>query len=476
MAAAHEPDPTTGRAGLTASGARAQNLPTLRELLAVPGLRLRLRSGEASLERPVRWVHATELPDPRRYLRGGELVCTVGVSMTEALTCWNYARAVSSAGAAAICFGVGDVHPEVPAALLQSCSELGIPLLELPAGAPFLALSEYVADRWVWAETAANDRGEELLARLLRTLADGGTAEQLLAIAAKATNGQVRVSEGVPASPTWAGEGRAPAEAVLTQVALLVDVARRHDAEAERQRRRTVGTLLELVGDGLADARALEATLASYGLPHDELTVSAWPAGTADRLVPYLSGALVGDAVARVLTVTAGQGPVRAAAARTGLPCGLGTPGPAHQLARAVAEARAAYDVAQRSGGVVGREGLTTLEALLEQQPSAVFVPFVDQLIRPLIDTDWRHGTAQLQTLRVFLRNEGSLQRTAQEQFLHVNTVRHRLAGVHRLTGRDPLRFADRTAFAVALWAADRRGAPRRVPLGPDHTTHGSPS
>ena len=47
----------------------------LRELLGAPELDLRLHHGDArALDRPVRWVYSTDLPDPGRYLSGGELV------------------------------------------------------------------------------------------------------------------------------------------------------------------------------------------------------------------------------------------------------------------------------------------------------------------------------------------------------------------------------------------------------------------
>ena len=46
-----------------------------RDLLEVPELRLRLLVGETDeLSRPVRWIYTTDLPDPARYLSGGELV------------------------------------------------------------------------------------------------------------------------------------------------------------------------------------------------------------------------------------------------------------------------------------------------------------------------------------------------------------------------------------------------------------------
>ena len=106
---------------------------------------------------------------------------------------------------------------------------------------------------------------------------------------------------------------------------------------------------------------------------------------------------------------------------------------------------------------MVGPAGLLSLEGLLEQQPAARLEPFVDQLVGPLLASDADRGTEHIATLRSFLATNGSLQATAREQYLHVNTVRHRLARVRDLTGRDPLVFADRVALAIALWAYDRR-------------------
>ena len=77
-------------------------------------------------------------------------------------------------------------------------------------------------------------------------------------------------------------------------------------------------------------------------------------------------------------------------------------------------------------------------------------------VVEPLL-ADERHGRAQIDTLRAFLADDGSLQRTARHLFVHVNTVRHRLERVRDLTGRDPFTFAGRTEIAIALWAHDHR-------------------
>jgi DNA-binding PucR family transcriptional regulator len=124
---------------------------------------------------------------------------------------------------------------------------------------------------------------------------------------------------------------------------------------------------------------------------------------------------------------------------------------------RALGEARAAFDLAQRRGSLIGPDDLTTLEGLLAQQPPERLAPFVDRLLEPLLASDGRRRTSYVATLRSFLANRSSLTETARTEFLHVNTVRHRLERVRALTGRDPLDPDDRADLVIALWAHDHR-------------------
>ncbi|BAU71803.1 PucR family transcriptional regulator ligand-binding domain-containing protein [Metapseudomonas furukawaii] len=51
----------------------------LRDLLGLPERRSRLLSGAAGLDRPVRWAHVCELPDPTEWLGEGDLLMTTGL-------------------------------------------------------------------------------------------------------------------------------------------------------------------------------------------------------------------------------------------------------------------------------------------------------------------------------------------------------------------------------------------------------------
>jgi len=56
---------------------------TIRELIDIPNLRLRLFAGSGGMDREIRWAHASELPDPSEWLEPGALVMTTGLGLPE---------------------------------------------------------------------------------------------------------------------------------------------------------------------------------------------------------------------------------------------------------------------------------------------------------------------------------------------------------------------------------------------------------
>ncbi|WP_169790912.1 PucR family transcriptional regulator ligand-binding domain-containing protein, partial [Streptomyces pathocidini] len=101
-------------------------------------------SGEGDGDRLIRWVHVTELPDPRPYIGEDELVLTNGLWLAEE-DCSTYARRLASAGASGLVFGLRAATPAVPDGLAAACREAGLPLLRLPIDVPFTAVTQVVA-------------------------------------------------------------------------------------------------------------------------------------------------------------------------------------------------------------------------------------------------------------------------------------------------------------------------------------------
>ena len=54
---------------------------TVQDIVAIAGMPLRVLTGEAHADRPIRWVHVSELEDPTPWLKGGELILTTGLGI-----------------------------------------------------------------------------------------------------------------------------------------------------------------------------------------------------------------------------------------------------------------------------------------------------------------------------------------------------------------------------------------------------------
>jgi purine catabolism regulator len=121
---------------------------TVRDILAVPGLALRLVAGEANVDRRVRWVHASELEDPTPWLKGGELLLTTGAAVGETSARQRaYVRRLAGAGLAGLGFGLGFAYERVPRAVTTTAEQLGFPVFEVPYPVPFIAITEAVFTR-----------------------------------------------------------------------------------------------------------------------------------------------------------------------------------------------------------------------------------------------------------------------------------------------------------------------------------------
>jgi hypothetical protein len=445
---------------------RAPGAPTLRDLLDAPGLGLAVPDGPPQdLDRAISWAHTTEMRDPAKYLRGGELVCTVGISLQTPQDCQTFADSLARAGVAGVCFGIGDGHDAVPSALLTQCRRRDLPVLIAAPSVPFTTVSRFVAEYELGAEIATARATNALVPELLSSLRRHESARELLDTAGQllecyftldmdATAGESPAVE-VPGLGTlgWVGSGAPPEPALLDLIARFVRATQaQRDVETALARER-VGQLLSLVERRMLLPDALSQLLPWPGFAAGKLTCSAWPAGAGALLSMAIPDALVGAAPDLCLMLTTESLEMTDDLA---VPSGHSAPVPLTEIGSAISQARIALDLAQRRGSSVGPDQLSTLESLLEQLPLAQLAPFKQQLIDPLAEVDRDRGTQHVRTLRTFLTANGSLSETARDLYLHTNTVRHRLARINELTGRDPLNHNDQAAFLIGLRTLDR--------------------
>ncbi|MEV0588148.1 helix-turn-helix domain-containing protein [Nonomuraea sp. NPDC050310] len=148
----------------------------LRDLVQADHLALKVLTGHDLLDRPVRGVSTTDLIEPGRFVKPGELVLTE-------LT-WH----TGPDSARAFVAGLGDVAAlvsgtalkGVPLDLVEACAEAGLPLLTLPVDVPFSQVTEHVLRALIAELGAPPARRYGSRRRLASTLVDGGSLTKLV--------------------------------------------------------------------------------------------------------------------------------------------------------------------------------------------------------------------------------------------------------------------------------------------------------
>jgi purine catabolism regulator len=141
---------------------------TVSSLLGNPALRLTLHTRTAAVDRPVSWVHVSELADPTPFLEGGELLLTTGLAQQPGRPPADYVRRLADAGVVGLGVGTGITHSTVPAGLVAAGDACGLAVLEVPRATPFIALSRAVAAALAAEEYAAVSRTSTALQDLTR--------------------------------------------------------------------------------------------------------------------------------------------------------------------------------------------------------------------------------------------------------------------------------------------------------------------
>ncbi|MEV5439986.1 PucR family transcriptional regulator ligand-binding domain-containing protein [Streptomyces sp. NPDC052682] len=121
---------------------------TVADVLALPVLAAgqpQVVTGPAGLDRPVRWVHITELTDPASFLKGGELVLTTGMPLPEEPAgVRRYVEELAGIGAAALVIELVRRYHRPPDALVHACRARGLPLVTLAKDVNFLEVTQVV--------------------------------------------------------------------------------------------------------------------------------------------------------------------------------------------------------------------------------------------------------------------------------------------------------------------------------------------
>src|SRR3954451_16580725 len=141
---------------------------------------LELIAGEEGGERPIRWVHISELEDPTPWLSGGELLLTTGIQLSSPARQRRFCDRIADRDVAGLGLGTRFEHKHVPKALVDEASKRGIPLFEVPYEMPFIAITERAFARLVNEQYAVLQRGARVHEKLARLVIEGRGIDAVL--------------------------------------------------------------------------------------------------------------------------------------------------------------------------------------------------------------------------------------------------------------------------------------------------------
>ncbi|MGW4096322.1 MULTISPECIES: PucR family transcriptional regulator [unclassified Mycobacterium] len=486
---------------------------TVRELLDMPHLQLRLHSGKSGLDRQVTWTHTSDLPEPWQWVSAGELLMTNGMSFPAAADDQeNLLEELHRVGASGLAIGEDMFCPRLTQRFTRASERLELPVLWIRYPMPFVAISRAVAEATLLEQSqrlmqtariydalrhsTTGDAGRSRIADALtkelkcavyvcdRVTGDAyhpdgphpsddvketvRTASQgTLAAGARSvlTDGGAEVLVGeVPthddAVLAVIREGGAALDGVLIQHAATVvalELSQTHLA-LEHARRSGAELTAQLI-DGRMDQRVGRRQLVSSGLdPATSMFVSV----TCDdeRRLRDLHVALWRRRIPHVsafrsgvahAVVPASDDAVEAIAASLGPTARVG----AGRVIKTVARSAESAREATWALGTAQRTG----DPVVRYGTATSWVgmggvedarAMVERWLGPVIEHDAQHRTGLVETLEAFLANQRSWQRTAAAMNVHRQTVLYRVHKVEELTGA---RLSD-TADIAQLWLA----------------------
>lgn len=388
---------------------------TLREVLALDPVRAtepELLAGAGGLDRPVRWVHSSEVYEGANFLDGGELLLTNGFGLIGATqeVRRRYVRELAARGATGLAVEVGRSLPNMPAEVVDEARRRELPLLALHRVVPFVRITEAanraIVARGLSGRSAVRPRGDDHTAALLADLADRAALNQP----------EVEARAALAGFHPWPGSGAGPQPGTGAR---LIGVSLHGTREVG-----AVDRAVRLLGGGGVLRAAFPGDVLAL------LALSGSRAGDPVRAVQeaFRTAAEPGLTVAVGHAVAVGGGWLRWSetlrAARTTLELALTVPAaePAAPDGPLVTSSRAfALERELTRGGVeANRERLTGL---------------VQHALGPLLAWEAAHPSDLVRTLEVHLRHGCSPTRTATLLHIGRQSLYQRLERIESLLG-----------------------------------------
>ncbi|HEX6116360.1 MAG TPA: PucR family transcriptional regulator [Solirubrobacterales bacterium] len=324
-------------------------------------LELELVAGNGEADRPIRWVHISELEDPTQWLTGSELLLTTGIALSTPARQRRFVKLLADKGLAGLGLGTGFEHKRLPKAMVDAASEHGLPLFEVPYEMPFIALTERAFTELVNEGYGVLERGLALQERLERLVIEEAGLDAILTAIGTAVAGSALLLDANGSSLGGGGVEGAPLNALAAEIADRTREARVAPFTPDHPELAPRAVVVPLPDGDLAEARAWLAVVKADGelTEFDRLIARQAAIAVAlemmrERAVRQTERRLAGDVLAEALSGRLDEREVRGRLR----PFGVGS-----EAAVLVFELEDPVRAADDLEAALAREGITALVA-----------------------------------------------------------------------------------------------------------------
>ncbi|WP_197374720.1 PucR family transcriptional regulator [Mycolicibacterium baixiangningiae] len=169
---------------------------TVGDLVETPHLGLEVLSGGAGLGRSVSWTHTSDLPEPWRWITGGELLMTNGLSFPKAAADQEaLLTKLDESGVAGLAIGEKMYCPRLTQRFTRRSEQLGFPVLRIRYPLPFVAISRAVAEATLLDQSDRLSRTMRIYDLLRRHIASASPPANLVAALARELGCELHVCD-----------------------------------------------------------------------------------------------------------------------------------------------------------------------------------------------------------------------------------------------------------------------------------------
>ena len=353
----------------------------MNELLeACPNVGLSLVAGAEGMGGHVSWVHVLESPELAGYLHGGELVLSTGLALDDASSVTDYVTRLRAQGAAAVALDEGTYLDGIPLEVRRYCDEHGFPLFAIAKDASFESIAKPLCNYIV-----TDNAKEHLISSALKNAIFFPERHDLY----------------------------------------LVQLSELH-FETEWRYAVCAVQLLQAFGDPYARSETIADGLRSYL----RKLVSTSAVIVSDREILAVIHCEDED---QLHTVADNARAYAERQLRHGEQMAIGV----GKLTKSLRCLYKSYRQAEAIMRIQGKRSMLdagyvysdmgAYRLLLGIEDSDIADDYLNQVLGPLISYDAQKGTDFMSVLRTYLFNNGSVQETAAQLYVHRNTVNYRI-------------------------------------------------